>query len=142
MNAKRNRFVAEYLIDLNATQAYIRAGYSPNGAAQSAAKLLTNTEIVAAIAERRRQAAERAELSVDWVLRELRETYAHARGSGQLGTAHASLVSLGKHIGMWPNKLTITDADKEAAHVAAEKLGLDEADVLAEVERELREAKT
>lgn len=61
LNPQQGRFIDEYLIDLNATQAAIRAGYSKKGAAQSAAKLLTNTEIAAAIAGRRRQAVERTD---------------------------------------------------------------------------------
>lgn len=42
---KQQRFCDEYLIDLNATQAAIRAGYSKKTAAQTAARLLTNVKI-------------------------------------------------------------------------------------------------
>lgn len=42
LRAKQQRFVDEYLIDLNATQAVIRAGYSPRAADQQASRLLTN----------------------------------------------------------------------------------------------------
>ena len=45
MNARQKRFCDEYLIDLNATQAAIRAGYSKKTAAQTAARLLTNVKI-------------------------------------------------------------------------------------------------
>lgn len=48
---KQQRFVEEYLIDLNATQAYIRAGFSAKLANTNAVKLLQNTTIVKAIAE-------------------------------------------------------------------------------------------
>ena len=57
MTPKQRRFIEEYLKDFNATQAYIRAGYSERGAGQSAFNLLKNTEIKAEIervmAERR-----------------------------------------------------------------------------------------
>ena len=45
MTEKQKRFADEYLIDCNATQAAIRAGYSKNGAGQTGEKLLKNTEI-------------------------------------------------------------------------------------------------
>ena len=45
MTAKQKRFCDEYLIDLNATQAAIRAGYSSNYANTNASKLLQNTTI-------------------------------------------------------------------------------------------------
>lgn len=45
LTAKQQRFCDEYLIDLNATQAAIRAGYSKKTAAQTAARLLTNVKI-------------------------------------------------------------------------------------------------
>ena len=51
LNDRQQRFVAEYLIDLNATQAYIRAGYSPNGAQPSASALLSNPIVAEAVAE-------------------------------------------------------------------------------------------
>jgi phage terminase small subunit len=142
MTPKQQRFVEEYALDFNATQAAIRAGYSQNCAKQIGSENLSKPDIAQAIAAKLQEGTERAGLSVDWVLQELRDTYDHARASGQLGTAHASLVSLGKHLEMWPSKITITDADRTAARVAAAALGLDEADVLAEVERELREARS
>lgn len=49
MTAKQERFVAEYLIDLNATQAAIRAGYSEKFANTNANKLLQNTTLKNAI---------------------------------------------------------------------------------------------
>jgi len=66
------RFVTEYLEDQNATQAYIRAGYSPRGAAASGAKLLRNPKVARAIRERQAARLERAELTADRVLEELR----------------------------------------------------------------------
>ncbi len=51
MTNKQKRFCDEYLIDCNATQAYIRAGYSPKGAGVSAKKLLEQPEVQAYIDE-------------------------------------------------------------------------------------------
>lgn len=49
MNARQKRFCDEYLIDLNATQAALRAGYSPKAAKVTGAKLLTNANLKAYI---------------------------------------------------------------------------------------------
>lgn len=45
LTKKQKRFVEEYLIDLNATQAAIRAGYSPKTANEQASRLLANVSI-------------------------------------------------------------------------------------------------
>ncbi len=51
MTPKQARFVAEYLIDLNATQAATRAGYSPRTANEQGSRLLADASVAAAIAE-------------------------------------------------------------------------------------------
>lgn len=68
MTAKQERFVAEYLKDLNATQAAIRAGYHP----KMAAKLVAKSSIAAAIAMKKGQQIATLELSAERVLEELR----------------------------------------------------------------------
>lgn len=50
-NSKWERFCREYVKDLNATQAYIRAGYAKKGAETSASRLLTNVKVKSRIAE-------------------------------------------------------------------------------------------
>ena len=71
MTEKQKRFIAEYMIDLNATQAAIRAGYSPKTANEQGARLLVNvsiqTELQKAMAERSR----RTGISQDRVILEL-----------------------------------------------------------------------
>ena len=51
MTPKQQRFVEEYLIDLNATQAAIRAGYSKHTANEQGSQLLAKLSIQAAVAE-------------------------------------------------------------------------------------------
>lgn len=65
LRPKHQRFVAEYLKDLNATQAAIRAGYSEKTAGSQAHDLLKKPEISEAIAQRRRDIVEKISLSVD-----------------------------------------------------------------------------
>ena len=71
MNERQKRFVEEYLKDLNATQAALRAGYSPKSAKQWAGHLLRRPEIAEAVQEAIRKRSERTELSQDRVVREL-----------------------------------------------------------------------
>lgn len=70
LNPKQERFVAEYLVDLNATQAAIRAGYSPKTAGVQAFDLLKKPEIAAAIERQRNQHAKNTGLTVERVLQE------------------------------------------------------------------------
>jgi hypothetical protein len=68
---KTTAFVDEYLIDLNATQSAIRAGYKPEWAGTNADKLLKNTKIQEYLSERQKARSERTEITQDMVLREL-----------------------------------------------------------------------
>lgn len=67
----QDRFVDEWLIDFNGTQAAIRAGYSPKTAAAAAARLLRNVNIQAEIARRQKDLQRRTEISQDRVVKEL-----------------------------------------------------------------------
>lgn len=71
LTAKQQRFCDEYLIDLNATQAAIRAGYSPKTAEQLAYQLLQKTSVQNHIAELQKKREERTEITQDSVLHEL-----------------------------------------------------------------------
>ncbi|QNK90756.1 terminase small subunit [Sporosarcina sp. resist] len=70
-NARQQMFIDEYLVDLNATQAAIRAGYSERTAASQASRLLTNVNIVARIEELKKTRADRLNLDAYWVLKRL-----------------------------------------------------------------------
>jgi phage terminase small subunit len=71
LNEKQKRFAAEYLIDLNATQAAIRAGYSEKTAASQGQRLLTNVEIQKLVQRGMDERGERTEITQDRVLQEL-----------------------------------------------------------------------
>lgn len=71
LNPKQQRFVDEYLVDLNATQAAIRAGYSPNTAAEQGYDHLRKPQIQLAIEKARREQQERTGITADRVLREI-----------------------------------------------------------------------
>ncbi len=109
MTPRQERFIAEYVKDLNATQAYIRAGYSPGGAAQAAEKLLRNAEICAAIAKKQKAIGERLEITAGKVLQDLEDTRCKAIASEDWGPAIRASELQGKHLGMFGERVTITD---------------------------------
>ena len=68
---KQQRFVDEYLIDLNATQAAIRAGYSTKTADQQGSRMLANVKVKQAVAEKQAQRSKRTGVNQDRVVLEL-----------------------------------------------------------------------
>lgn len=68
---KQRRFVEEYLVDLNATQAAIRAGYSVNNAGDIGSELLRKTRVSQAVKEAMAKQSKRTGVSADRVIREL-----------------------------------------------------------------------
>ena len=73
LNSRQMKFCDEYLVDLNATQAAVRAGYTPKYANTNAFKLLQNTAIKEYIQKRQQDRMERTEITQDFVLKELVE---------------------------------------------------------------------
>lgn len=71
MTKKQERFVEEYLIDLNATQAAIRAGYSPKTANEQASRMLANVSIQAEISRAMAERSKRTGINQDRILQEL-----------------------------------------------------------------------
>ena len=71
LSPKQKRFVAEYLIDLNATQASIRAGYSLRRAAQNGYELLRKGPVAQAVAARQAELADRIGVTVERIVTEL-----------------------------------------------------------------------
>lgn len=70
LTPKQQYFVDEYLIDLNATQAAIRAGYSPRTARAIACENLAKPDIQEAIAAAKQARAEATKIDSEWVLRQ------------------------------------------------------------------------
>lgn len=71
LTAKQRRFVDEYLVDLNATQAAIRAGYSAKRADAIGYENLRKPEIAEAVSAAMKEREQRTEITQDMVLREL-----------------------------------------------------------------------
>ena len=70
LTPKQARFVAEFLIDLNGTQAAIRAGYSPKTARAQGSRLLTNAAIASVVAEGKARQLREADITATRTLQE------------------------------------------------------------------------
>lgn len=70
---KQLKFIDEYLIDLNGTQAAIRAGYSKHSANEIASELLAKPNVSARVSQRRLELSEQTKVNQEWVLNRLIE---------------------------------------------------------------------
>jgi len=77
LTPKQQRFVEEYLIDLNATQAAIRAGYSKKTAEVTGSRLLRNAKVKEAIKQAAKERSERTGVTQDMVIDQLRKIAFH-----------------------------------------------------------------
>jgi len=126
LNPKQTRFVAEYLIDSNATQAAIRAGYSEKTAAVIGCENLTKPNIAAAIAAGTAKIADRLDITAEKVLRDIEDVRKKATEAGVYASAIRASELQGKSIGMFEDKLNVrlrndpsTLGDDELASIVA-----------------------
>ena len=116
LTPKQERFVEEYLIDLNGTQAAIRAGYSPKTAQEQASALLSKLIIQEAVKAGREAKAKDARVDAQWVLSRLKEE-ADAKGEGTSHSARVKALELFcKHLGLFADE-TINLNLKGQVHV-------------------------
>ena len=115
LTPKQQRFVEEYLIDLNATQSAIRAGYSEKTAQEIGSENLSKPMVAKAIAEAQEKLSNKAQVTVEMVVQGLlNEAKDLSDGSTQSARV-AAWAHLGKHLGMFKDKLEhdISDPLKE-----------------------------
>ena len=123
LTAKQQSFVYEYLIDLNGTQAAIRAGYSKKTAQQIATENLSKPLIQGAITKAQEERARRVQVTADDVLRDLitiknrcmqaepvmmyedGEQVASGEYKFEHTGANKSLELIGKHLKMFTDKV-------------------------------------
>jgi phage terminase small subunit len=115
---KQARFVEEYLVDLNATQAALRAGYSARTANLIGKENLRKPAVALAIQAAQAERAKRTELDATYVVENLRETVERCMQrrpgpNGQMGDfdprgAVAALRQLGLHLGMFRERVEVT----------------------------------
>ena len=145
LTPKQQRFVEEYLVDSNGTQAAIRAGYSPKTANEQACDLLAKPSIAEAVAAGRARLSEKTGLDAQWVLDGLKKNYERAmqeepvldkQGNPtgeyvyQGAVANRALELVGKHIGMFVDKTEI-EIKKRVAGMTPDELVAEAAAILA-----------
>lgn len=114
LSEKQRRFVDEYLIDLNATQAAIRAGYSEKTANEQGAQNLAKLSIKSEIEKRINDRKQRTEITQDKVLNDIElikldamRTKIDANGNTEMLNHSAALKACelqGKHLAMFTDK--------------------------------------
>lgn len=118
MTPKQAAFVDEYLIDLNATQAAIRAGYSAKTAGWIGNQQLAKTHISAEIAKRMEDRSKRTEITQDRVLTDIElikqdaMRKAYDKNGNEAMINHTSALKAcelqGRHLQMWNDKVALT----------------------------------
>ncbi len=120
---RQARFCEEYLIDLNATQAAIRAGYSEKTAREQAAQNLSKLNIQEKIAELKAERSKRTEITQDSVIQELAAVArAEVKGVRAVDKLKA-LELLGKHLGMFVERYEVNAAEIEKRIAEAREQG-------------------
>lgn len=138
---KQKEFVRQYLVDLNATQAAVRAGYSVKTAYRQGADLLQKTSIREAIEKAQAKRARRVEVTQDYVLSNLVEVVERTMQrapvldrKGEQVTdeegravwtfdakgANRALELLGKHLGIFADRVKAEVSGPDGGPVASE----------------------
>lgn len=119
LNERQKRFVAEYLIDLNATQAAIRAGYSQKTAYSMGQRLLKKVEVQDELQKAMKQRQARTEITQDYVIEKLKEIADMSASDMAISDLKYAnkirvLELLGKHLGMFEGKANEPENDGKA----------------------------
>ncbi len=104
LTPRQERFCQEYTIDLNATGAARRAGYSEKTAHVQGPRLSANVRVAARIDQLQIEATKRNEITVDRVLQMLIDSYRDAKAANQHGPAVRAAELLGKHLAMFVDR--------------------------------------
>jgi len=132
MTPKQARFVDEYQIDLNATQAAIRAGYSAKTAEQQGPRLLGNVGVAAALHAAQIEVSLRTEVTVDDVVAGLLAE-AQDKTDGTAGSRVAAWSHLGRHLGMDRKDINLRLEQKPAADMSPDERAVELASVEAQI---------
>jgi phage terminase small subunit len=105
LTRKQALFVQEYLVDLNATQAAIKARYPKKTAGSVGSENLKKPEIQEAIEKAQQERAKRVNRTADDVLTDIRRIGRKAEEAGEFNPALKAAELEGKHLGMFTDKL-------------------------------------
>ncbi len=105
LTAKQEAFCKEYLIDLNATQAAIRAGYSKNTAQEIGYENLTKPLIAKTIDKAMAKRSAKTEITAEWVLKGIKDTTAKAVAEDNHAMAFKGYELAGKHLKLFTDRI-------------------------------------
>lgn len=114
MTPKQEAFVREYLIDLNATAAAERAGYSAKTAYSIGQRLLKDVEVAKAVQMAMNARAERTEINADYVLEGIKAVTERCAKEGDEFNPPSALKGyelLGKHLKLFTDKVEQSGPD-------------------------------
>lgn len=121
LTPKQQAFVREYLVDLNATQAAIRAGYSKKTAGVVGHENLNKPDIAKAIQIEMDKRAARTEITADYVLNGIRDVTERSAKEGEAHNPGAALKGfelLGRHLKLFTDKIEHSASDDLASMIA------------------------
>ena len=101
LTPKQDRFCHEYMVDCNATQAAIRAGYSKKTAGKIASHLVVKSSIKQRIKELQKAQEKRLDYGSDDVVQGFIDVTRRAKKAKDLGNENRALENLGKHLGIY-----------------------------------------
>ena len=111
LNPKQTLFCQEYLVDLNATQAAIRAGYSVKTAKETGYENLTKPHIAAFIQQSMDERAESTGITADYVLQGIKDLTDKLVLGEDHKSAYKGYELLGKHLALFTEKTDHTSSD-------------------------------
>jgi phage terminase small subunit len=110
VSPKKQAFVDAYLVDRNATQAAIKAGYSKKTAKQQGSRLLTDVDVQQAVEAGTQKASAIAGVDAAWVLKEQQALYTQTKGTNE-EVARKCLRDIGEHLGMYVERVESTNTN-------------------------------
>lgn len=105
LTAKQEMFCKEYLIDLNATQAAIRAGYSEHTAQEIGSENLTKPMIATVIEKAMNKRVAKVEITAEWVLQGIKDTTTKAVAEDNHAMAFKGYELAGKHLKLFTDRI-------------------------------------
>lgn len=111
LTPKQSLFVKEYLVDLNATQAAIRAGYSKKTAKSIGQENLTKPDVAAEIERAKQKRTNKVEITAEYVLRRINEEANYFDEGASHSARVSALKLLANHTDVCKEKHEFTGAD-------------------------------
>lgn len=118
-SAKEQRFIDEYLVDMNAARAAIAAGYSPKTARSTAGQMLRKPRIKNAVAKALKAQQERTLITADKVLLDIQNIGNQAWKAKDFTQALRSRELLGKRYKLFTDRLEVLDTTPRADRLRA-----------------------